>query len=43
MQQAAIAAFYRHLNKNSIIKHVNIYDTNIFTTLSETASGKSNV
>ena len=34
------AAFYRHLNKNFIIKHVNIYDSNIFTTLSETANGK---
>ena len=38
--KAAIAAFYRHLNKNSTIKHVNIYDSNIFTTLSETASEK---
>jgi len=38
--KAAIAAFYRHLNKNSTIKHVNIYDSNIFTTLSETANGK---
>lgn len=38
--KASIAAFYRHLNKNSVIKHVNIYDTNIFITLSETASGK---
>lgn len=38
--KAAVAAFFRHLNKNSIIKHVNIYDTNIFTNLSETVSGK---
>ncbi len=39
-EKAAIAAFYQHLNKNSIIKYINIYDTNIYTTLSETASGK---
>ncbi|GES98600.1 zinc finger MYM-type protein 2-like [Rhizophagus clarus] len=38
--KAAVAALYRYLNKNSIIKHVNIYDTNIFTILSETVSGK---
>jgi len=38
--KAAIAAFYRYLNKNSVIKHVNIYDSNIFNILSETASGK---
>ncbi|GET00577.1 zinc finger MYM-type protein 2-like [Rhizophagus clarus] len=38
--KAAVAALYRYLNKNSIIKHINIYDTNIFTILSETVSGK---
>ncbi|GES78074.1 zinc finger MYM-type protein 2-like [Rhizophagus clarus] len=38
--KAAVAALYRYLNKNSIIKHVNIYDTNIFTILSEIVSGK---
>ncbi len=27
--KAAIAAFYRHLNKNSTIKHVNIYGSNL--------------
>ncbi len=38
--KVAIAAFYWHLNKNSIIKHINIYDSNIFTTLSEIANRK---
>ncbi|RGB31025.1 hypothetical protein C1646_764583 [Rhizophagus diaphanus] len=38
--RAAVAALYRYLNKNSIIKHINLYDSNIFTSFSETVNGK---
>jgi hypothetical protein len=38
--RAAVAALYRHLNKTSIIKHINLYDSNIFTGFSETVNGK---
>ncbi|CAG8728130.1 12517_t:CDS:1, partial [Funneliformis caledonium] len=38
--KVSIAAFYYHLNKNSMIKYVNIYDNNTFTTLNEIANRK---
>jgi len=38
--RAAASALYRYLNKNSVIKHVNIFDNKIFTIFSETINGK---